>query len=147
MDGARSPKYDSSFKHATIILLDTNFLLLPFQRRIDIFEEIERLIGGHVQFVVLSQIKSELERLASTGSLHERKDATSSLQLVQRHCRIADETMTGTTGLDADKALIHFAKKSGAVVATNDRILRHALVEQGCKAIFLRKLAILAITE
>ncbi len=49
--------------------------------------------------------------------------------------------------LDADSALIQAALELGAIVATNDSELRRKLVKQGSRAIFLRKLAVLALTE
>jgi hypothetical protein len=48
--------------------------------------------------------------------------------------------------MDADAALLHHAKSAQAVVATNDQALRQALVKQGSRVIFLRKLAFLAMT-
>lgn len=146
MAGEPSPRTDSSPESVTVVLLDTNFLLLPFQRRIDIFEEIGRLIGGHVEFLILTQVLGELRWLAESGKMKERRMATSSLQLVERFCRLVDESYTATTELDADTALMQYASVTGAVVATNDRELRHKLVKQGSRVIFLRKLAVLAIT-
>jgi rRNA-processing protein FCF1 len=130
-----------------MVLLDTNFLLLPFQRRLDIFREIEGLIGSRVEFVVLSQVLDELHQLGETGPLKNRRAVASALELVARSCRVADAASTQTLGLNADAALLHYAQLAKAVVATNDQELRHALVKQGCRAIFLRKLAFLAITE
>lgn len=130
-----------------MVLLDTNFLLLPLQRRIDIFREIGRLIGSRVDFVVLSQVLDELHRLEAAGPLKNRRAVTSALELVARNCRVIDAASTQTTSLDADAALLRYAQQVNAVVATNDRELRHALAKHGCRVIFLRKLALLALTE
>jgi rRNA-processing protein FCF1 len=145
--GGPSPRTDSNPESVTVVLLDTNFLLLPFQRHIDIFEEIERLIGGNVEFLVLSQVLGEIHYLIRSGTAKERRMATSSLQLVERFCRLVDESCTSTTGLDADTALMRYASNTGAVVATNDGELRRTLVKKGSRVIFLRKLAVLAITD
>ncbi|MFX1475356.1 MAG: hypothetical protein ACFFCO_07770, partial [Promethearchaeota archaeon] len=58
--GPSLKRSDDLTRHPTVVLLDTNFLLLPFQRRIDIFEEIKRLLNSHVEFVVLPEILGEL---------------------------------------------------------------------------------------
>jgi len=145
--GEPSPRTNASPKSVLAVLLDTNFLLLPFQRRIDIFEEIGRLIGGHVEFLVLTQVLNELHWLAESGTMKERRLATSSLQLVERFCQVVDESTTSTSGLDADSALMRYALATGSIVATNDRDLRLKLVKQSCRVIFLRKLAFLAITR
>ncbi|MFX1563974.1 MAG: PIN domain-containing protein [Promethearchaeota archaeon] len=147
MAGEPSLRTDTSPKSALVVLLDTNFLLLPFQRRIDIFEEIGRLVGEHVEFLVLTQILNELRWLAESGKMKERRLAASSLQLVEQYCRVIDESTTSTNGLDADSALLKYASATGSIVATNDRELRHKLVKQSCRVIFLRKLAFLAITK
>ena len=128
------------------MLLDTNFLLLPFQRHIDIFEEIPRLVGGHVQFLLLPQILSELRWLETHGTTKERKAVKSTLMLVEQYCQILEETPPSIKNLDADSALLNFAQETGAIVATNDGQLRRKLVNQGSRAIFLRKLAVLALT-
>lgn len=144
---AGAPSLQSSARAPTKVLLDTNFLLLPFQRRVDIFREIERLIGSRVEFVVLSQVLDELRQLKDTGPLKNRRAAASALELVARNCHPANAASTQTTELNADAALLRYAQQAKAVVATNDQELRQALVKQGSRTIFLRKLAFLAITD
>jgi rRNA-processing protein FCF1 len=129
------------------VLLDTNFVLLPFQRHIDIFEEIPRLVGGHVDFLLLPHILAELTWLETQGTSKEKRLAKSALVLVKQHCRIVEDSPSMIRDLDADSALLYFARQMGAIVATNDSELRRKLVNQGSRAIFLRKLAILALSE
>lgn len=121
--------------------------MLPFQRRIDIFHEIERLVGGRVEFVVLSQVLDEIHQLAENGPPKNRRAAASALELVVTKCQTAAAASTQTRDLKADDALLRYASQIKGVVATNDQELRHALVKQGSRAIFLRKLAFLAMTE
>jgi len=132
--------------YGTKVLLDTNFLLLPFQRQIDIFDEIPRLIGGHVHFVLLPQIIDELEWLQSEGTAKEKRAAESAHQLMEQFCQVPTDLPASIQDLDADSALLRFAQETGAVVATNDGALRRKLIKQGSRAIFLRKLAVLALT-
>lgn len=147
MDGEPSSRSDPTEFHVIKILLDTNFLLLPFQRRIDIFEEIKHLVEGQVKFLILPQILKELKILEDTGTAKERHAAKVSHQLIERHCHLVEISNTPIEGLDADSALLHYAQETGAIVATNDRELRQNLVKQGSRAIFLRKLAVLALTD
>jgi rRNA-processing protein FCF1 len=138
-------------KHAsdqrTKVLLDTNFLLLPFQRRIDVFEEIPKLIGGAVDFLVLPQIQKELEWITSNGKEKDKRAARSSMELIAHYCQIPETIPPSIQNLDADMALLQYAEKTGAIVATNDSDLRRELRKQGSRVIFLRKLAVLALTE
>lgn len=129
----------------TNVLLDTNFLLLPFQRRIDIFEEIPKLLGRTVTFLVLPQILQELKWIELKGSEKEKRAARSSKDLIDLHCEIVENV--SILDMDADTALLRYSAKTGALVATNDSDLRRELKKQGSRAIFLRKLAVLALTE
>ncbi|MHA2314214.1 MAG: type II toxin-antitoxin system VapC family toxin [Candidatus Hermodarchaeia archaeon] len=131
----------------TTVLLDTNFLLLPFQRRIDIFEEIPKLIDGSVTFLVLPQIQQELKWIELNGTEKEKRAARSSMKLMENYCIIAENVPPQIQELDADTALLRYAEKTGAYVATNDSDLRRELKKQGSRVIFLRKLAVLALSE
>ncbi|MFW9830614.1 MAG: hypothetical protein ACFFD8_02440, partial [Candidatus Thorarchaeota archaeon] len=73
------------------VLLDTNFLLLPFQRRIDVFTEIPRLLGGHVVFLVLPQIMAELKWLTSEGSTKEQTIARNAMKLITQCCEVVED--------------------------------------------------------
>jgi rRNA-processing protein FCF1 len=147
LDGALSLPNNFEAFQGTTVLLDTNFLLLPFQRRIDVFEEIPRLLSSHVQFLVLPQVLMELEWLETQGSSKERSAAKSSFMLIEEYCLKVEDLSPAFRELDADSALLSYALETGAIVATNDGELRRKLVNQGSRAIFLRKLAILALTE
>lgn len=129
------------------VLLDTNFLLLPFQRRIDIFTEIEHLLNQHVHFIVLPQILQELESLILRGKEKERRAAKSAQQMVKQYCHVTTDLPPKYNTLDADTALVEYAKTHKAIVATNDRTLRKRLSKESCQTIYLRKLAVLALSE
>ncbi len=45
----------------SIIVIDSNFILLPFQFKIDYFDEIRFSIEGEIRFIVYQQIFDELE--------------------------------------------------------------------------------------
>ncbi len=147
MDGAPSLRNKRLSNQSTNVLLDTNFLLLPFQRRIDIFEEIPKLIGQSVTFLVLPQILQELQWIELKGSEKERRAARSSYVLIDLHCKIVENMSLPTPIMDADTALLRYSAKTGAIVATNDSDLRRELRKQGSRVIFLRKLAVLALNE
>jgi len=147
LDGAPSLRNKHPSSQGTNVLLDTNFLLLPFQRRIDIFEEIPKLIGRTVTFLVLPQILQELQWIELKGSEKEKRAARSSFELIDLHCIIVENMSHPAPEMDADNALLRYSAKTGAFVATNDRELRHELKKQGSRVIFLRKLAVLALAE
>lgn len=129
------------------MLLDTNFLLLPFQRRIDVFEEIPKLIQRNTVFLIIPQILEELQWLATEGNHREARAAQSAMEVLDRFVSIVTDIPPTIRNLDADTALLQYAQKIGAIVATNDRELRLKLVTLGSRVIYLRKQAVLAITE
>ena len=45
----------------SIIVIDSNFILLPFQFKIDYFDEIRFKIEGEIRFIIYQQIFDELE--------------------------------------------------------------------------------------
>ncbi len=147
MAGAPSLKSDPSACRSIPVLLDTNFLLLPFQRRIDVFEKIERLLNAQIDFIVLPQVLTEIHYLLRNGTTNEQRAAKGALELVKRYCRIPSENVNQTIHIGADEALLNFARQTKAIVATNDRQLRKTLTQNGCRVIFLRKLAVLALSE
>jgi rRNA-processing protein FCF1 len=129
------------------VLLDTNFLLLPFQRRIDIFEEIPKLLQTQVHLLVMPQILKELQWLATEGASKDARAAQSAIEALDRFASLVTDIPSTVRNLDADNAILHYAKDIGAIVATNDRELRSKLITQGSRVIYLRKLAVLAISE
>ncbi|MFX1390873.1 MAG: PIN domain-containing protein [Promethearchaeota archaeon] len=44
-----------------LVIIDSNFILLPFQFKIDYFSEIRQLLEGPIRFVIFQQILDELE--------------------------------------------------------------------------------------
>ena len=43
------------------VILDSNALFVPLEFKIDIFEELKRLLNRNVEFILLSPVKHELE--------------------------------------------------------------------------------------
>ena len=58
--------------NTNLIIIDSNFILLPFQFKIDYFDEIRFNIEGKLKFIIFQQIFNELE------SKKEKEQKTSS---------------------------------------------------------------------
>jgi hypothetical protein len=111
----------SSYK----VILDTNFLLAPFQFRVDIFAELERILDVKYDLHVTDGVISELQGLRTM-------DAKGALSLVKGLPRIAAE------GKDVDEALLALASKN-TIICTNDKILIEKLKSKGAPVIYLRQ--------
>ena len=123
-------------KNVTLkIILDSNFLFVPLQFKIDIFEGIRSLLNQNLELIVLSTTRRELQRMAEQGSPKLRKQAVMALKLAEK-CHIIDvEKSPEETN---DEVIVRVAALWKSSVATNDRELRRKLRERNIPVIFLR---------
>jgi hypothetical protein len=120
------------------IILDSNFLFIPSQFQIDIFEELLNLLNQRFEPILLSVTQQELLTMAEKGSPKTRKQALLALKLAQK-CRVVQvkkrrEEMH-------DDVIVRVAQKWKSPVATNDQMLRKRLRKKGVPVIFLREKA------
>jgi len=116
------------------VILDSNFLMVPFQFNIDIFQEIEYLLQKKVDFIVPSSVKLELTGISARGG-EGASEASLALQLASR-CRVVEVTLQPQETVD--DAITKAAQKLSAVVATNDIELKRKLGEIHVPVIFMR---------
>jgi len=114
------------------VVLDTNVLLVPFQFHVDVFTEIDRLMEGRAEPVLLSPCVEELKALAA-GSGRDARAAKAALDMVER--LKLNHTKAGGP---ADDAIVEYALNEKAAVCTNDKELRDKLREHGVRTIGLR---------
>ena len=117
------------------ILLDTNFLLLPFQKRIDVFGQMDELLISKCKYLVLKNTINELKALEGKAK-REGKLALSYVEKKKGEIEVL-EAGDGKT----DKKIIEVAKKMKSddfFVGTLDADLRKKLKKEGIGVIFLR---------
>jgi len=117
------------------VILDSNFLMIPFQFKIDVFQEIEYLLQKKVDFVVPSAVKSELTGISSRGG-EGAPEASLALQLASR-CRVVDVTLEPQETVD--DAILKASQKLSAVVATTDIDLKKRLRAINVPVVYLRE--------
>lgn len=115
------------------ILLDTNFLLLPAMFRVDIFAEVERVVGGSHEFFTINPVVRELRGLAM-GKGKDCRAAKVGLQLLEKE----NVEVLETDEENADEAILKMVEKEDFVVATQDAELRERVREKNRKVIYLR---------
>ncbi|MDY6762015.1 MAG: hypothetical protein SVY41_03125 [Candidatus Nanohaloarchaea archaeon] len=109
------------------ILLDANFLVLPFQHNVDIFAELERLLGD-VEVYTLNRTYNEARDLED-GKYRQRVE-----QLVEQK----DVTVLSMEAdSPVDTLLVELAGEY--VVCTNDRELRQRLDADNLPHVYLRQ--------
>ncbi len=121
-------------KREAIVLLDTNFLMASAKFGIDILREAESLLGRRTKFLVLEDVKRELESIRK-GHGKDSAEAGFALDIVS----MCDQTPT-VKGLrhSVDGKLITLAKRLGAIVATNDKLLRRRLRDINVPTLYVR---------
>lgn len=124
------------------VLLDTNFLLIPAQFRVDVFAELRRLCDFSCEVAVLAATVAELNGIVNgkEASAKDRAAAKLGLQLIKAKgvtvIRTERKVFKST-----DKAILDFAVqgRGSVVVATQDRLLREKLKSAGVAVIVMRQ--------
>ena len=124
------------------VILDSNALFVPFQFKIDIFNDLERLLNRNFELILLSPVKRELKRLAESGSPKMRKNAFQALKLAEK-CKYV-EVDASSSDL-TDDVIVKVARKWGFLVFTNDRQLRKRLRDISVPVIYVRQKSRLGI--
>jgi len=117
------------------VILDSNFLFVPFQFQIDVLKELENLVGKF-EPVVLSTTVEEMKKIADGKSEKTRRQALSALKIAERCTLIEVERDVGEM---YDDVVLRKAKELACSVATNDRDLRKRLRRAGIPTIYLRQ--------
>ena len=121
---------------AVKVILDSNALFVPIEFKIDIFDEVKRLLKRNVDFVLLSPIRKELELLASKKSPEIRKKAEYALNLAKK-CNYIE--IKNCENLQTDDVIVKVSREWNSPVFTNDRLLRKRLRDISVPVIYLRQ--------
>lgn len=120
------------------IILDTNFWLIPYEFRVDIFAGLENLFE-YKPFVILvpAPVLDELKMMAGQKGVKNSIAARSALGLIEKLVGDEKAQLVQERG-KADGVIMTLAIQRGAWVATNDRPLRFRLKEKGIKTVILK---------
>jgi rRNA-processing protein FCF1 len=124
------------------VILDSNFLMVPVQFKVDIFEEMNKLLEQRVIAVVPSPIYREIKKLSESKNLKLRKQGRIALELARKTKIINIEIRPKET---VDELIVRLADEWACPVATNDIDLRRKLRDMKIPVIYLRQLSHLAI--
>jgi len=118
------------------IILDSNFLFIPAQFRLDIFEAMTTLINQRYEPIVLSTTEDELRKMAEAGAPKLRKQAKMALELAKK-CQLAH--VERKTEESNDDVIVRVAAQWKCPVATNDSELRRRLRDISIPVVYLRQ--------
>jgi rRNA-processing protein FCF1 len=119
------------------IILDSNALFTPLELKIDIFEELQRLLNRNIECIVIHPVKLELELLANKESTKLRRQANFALRLLDEKWKIVEVYVSDK--ITTDDAIVKKDKKWNTPVFTNDRQLRKRLRDISLPVIYVRQ--------
>jgi rRNA-processing protein FCF1 len=132
-----------------IVILDSNFILLPFQFKIDYINEIRTNLEGTVTFIIYQQILNELEakKNREPNAVRFQKFYNSGLFYLEKAKQnydivIFDEIKEKNENTDDFLVKKAIQLKSGDItifLATNDTNLRRKAKKNKINTIFLRQ--------
>ena len=121
------------------IIIDTNFLLIPYQFKVDIFAEIGRVCLFPHELCIMEKTVDELEHIKKGQSLNQKKAANYALALIKT---VKLRRLPSTRGVDRDIITI---ADTNTIVATQDLGLKRKLKGKDCQFLVLRKKSYLAL--
>ena len=142
-------------KNINIIIIDSNFILLPFQFKIDYLNEIYLSLEGKIRFYIFKQVIDELKAKESREPKARkfRRMFKSGMSYLEKNEKIfpiyfLDEVKNSSETTDEFllKWCIKFKKEYKHVyLATNDSELRKKAKNSKVNVIFLRQMKYLSI--
>lgn len=111
------------------IILDANFLVLPFQFNLRLFEELERLFGNNFGAYTLDRCLEEAKSLKNGKYSQMVRSLVDNTEL---------EIIKTSSPQQVDDLLINYAQQ-GHTLATNDKGLKERLEEAGLPYVYLRQ--------
>ena len=125
---------------AVLVLLDTNFMMVPSQFRVDIFTELQRLCSFQYKIAVIEETVEELENIIQKQKGKEQKAAELALQLIrEKGIQVISSQAKTKTLKNADQLILALAEQGNTVVATQDRLLRDQLRAKNIPVIVVRQ--------
>lgn len=115
------------------IILDTNFLTIPAEFKVDIFSEIDRICSFNYSLFVLDKSVEELKKMIETQKGKEKAKARLALQLIKNK---EINVIKANSDKTVDDILVELSDDKNNIIATQDKELRKRL--KGKSTIFLR---------
>lgn len=116
------------------VVLDTNFLLIPFRFKIDILRELDYLIEKNHRYVIPSSSLAELRKISESIGRNGMA-ARLALKLVEANKAVID--VVKSKG-HVDDWIVDYARRNAAIVCTNDSMLRKRLRALDIKVVTMK---------
>ena len=126
------------------VIIDTNFLLIPGQFKVDIFSEIEKLMPEPYDLCIVEKTIGELERIVMSAKQADKFAAKLALVLAAQ--KGLKRLPSSKDKVSADDDIVD-ASDENTYVATQDSLLRKRVAKKRGKVIGLRQKKYLAVMD
>ena len=113
------------------VLIDSSVFIAESQYKINVFGQLNELIDGKKEFITLSTVKGELERLGEKESVRGLNTRIA-LKLLSK------VNIVEVEGFNVDDSIVSYAEKNKCVVCTDDRELKSRLLKKGVRTIIIK---------
>ena len=124
------------------IALDTNFLMIPWQFKVDIFSEFDRICNFNYKLYIFEESISELRNIIHKAKGKDKKAAQIALKLI----KLKNINIINSEKKDVDSLILENTGEYD-YVATQDMALKRELVKKGVSLIVLRSKKHLILNE
>ncbi|MCK4521883.1 MAG: nucleotide-binding protein [Nanoarchaeota archaeon] len=118
------------------IILDTNFLLIPSQFKLDIFSEIKRIADFNYELYIIDKTVDELKGIIKDKGQKEKNKLAAKIALQLIRLKKVKDIKTKDNKI-VDDLILDIVNKN-YIVATSDRILKQKLRKKGITLIILK---------
>ncbi len=119
------------------IILDTNFLLIPFTLKVDIFDEINNIIHDKYHLYIIDKTIDELDNIINNQTGKNKQAAKFAKELIEKKEPRIIKTENNNSNVDYE--ILNLVKSEDYMVATQDKELKSQLKELNKKIIILRQ--------
>lgn len=134
-------KFQENNSSKYTLIFDTNFLFVPFEFRVEIISEIQRILGNDVSFAIVEQSIYELEEIEKRKT--KNKKFLPLIATLIKVYNVSIITQVDSQNYYVDDVLFQLPKEY--IIATNDKELKKRIGEDGRKVIFMRQKSYLDI--
>lgn len=124
------------------IVIDTNFLMVPYKFRVDIFSEFDRVCNFNYKLFIFEESVNELKNVMKNQRGINKKAAQFALKLI----KLKNIGMIKSNEKGVDNSILNDINED-TVIATQDLGLKKELLKKGISVIILRQKKYLELVE
>ena len=128
--------YDKKSRGSPVVIIDSSILIDSLECKVDLLQEIGRVLSGAFTPTILSGTIAEIEDVLRRSRGEKRRKQLALVLEVAKRFNKLDYNPQGDE--EMDDVILRAARDLNAIIATNDGDLRRRLVKTGTPVLFLR---------